>query len=161
MYFEKNEGIDTKPVELFPGHAGVAGSSLIFVALPDFEMEVIWRAEVRFFQLLPVEESGEVSLRIDPILLFHLHFFHMGVDGIDGRSVRKMMFDDDCFVRELAENMDHPAPSDGKDSFFKISREIDSGMKMSGLVAAAEVTVSTDNSVSEAFEIFPVGIMEW
>ena len=57
--------------------------------------------------------------------------------------------------------MDHPAPSDGKDSFFKISGEIDSGMKMSGLVAAAEVTVSSDNSVSEAFEIFPVGIMEW
>ena len=57
--------------------------------------------------------------------------------------------------------MDHPAPSDGKDSFFKIFGEIDSGMKMSGLVAAAEVTVSSDNSVSEAFEIFPVGIMEW
>ena len=161
MVTEENKGIDTKHVKFLPGFTGVAGSSFVLIALPDFEMEVIRSAEVRFFQLFPVEESGEVSLKIDPIPLFYLHFFHMGVDGIDRCSVRKMMFDDDCFVRELAENMDHPAPSDGKDSFFKISREIDSGMKMSGLVAAAEVTVSTDNSVSEAFEIFPVGIMEW
>lgn len=161
MFFEKNEGIDTKPVEIFPGHTGVAGSSPIFVARPDFEMEVIRSAEVRFFQFFPVEESGEGSIRIDPIPLFYVYFFHMGVDGIDRRSVRIMMFNDNCFVWELAKNMDHPAPSDGKDSFFKFSGEIDPGMKVSRLVAAAEVTVSTDESAFEEFEIFPVGIKEW